>query len=214
MTGFINRNDRVLFIGDSVTDCGRARTTEIDGSAEMGNGYPFLISAWYNALYPEKCVTFLNRGISGNRVRDLRQRWQSDCLDLKPNVVSILIGINDTWRRYDSNDPTSTEAYEKDFRSLLDATRTAGMRVILCEPFCLPFPEDRRAWRVDLDPRIQVVRRLALEYQTQLLPLDGIFAQAAAKRHPAFWLSDGVHPTPAGHALIAQNWIAAVNAAD
>jgi acyl-CoA thioesterase I len=197
--------DLVLFIGDSVTDCGRS----FENDANLGSGYAALIAAWYSALHPQQEVGFLNRGISGNRVRDLRARWASDCLAPRPTLVSVLIGINDTWRRYDSNDPTSTADFERDYRAILDSTRdTLGARLVLCEPFVLPVPADRKAWRVDLDPRIQVVRQLAGEYGATLVPLDGIFAQAAAaRRDPAFWTPDGVHPSPAGHALIAQAWL-------
>ncbi len=200
---------RILFMGDSVTDCGR----DYKNPTDLGFGYPQAIAARYSAEHPTRAITFLNRGISGNRVRDLKARWQKDCLDLAPTLMSILVGVNDTWRRFDSNDPTSTEAYERDYRFLLEsARRECNPAFILCEPFCLPTPPDRRAWRVDLDPRIHVVRSLALEFGAILLPLDGIFAAAAAARHdPAFWLGDGVHPSPAGHALIAQEWLRAVD---
>ncbi len=211
MEDFIQQNDRVLFMGDSVTDCGRGRPESGGSESDLGSGYPAIIAAWYSALHPEKCVTFFNRGISGNRVRDLRARWQKDCLDLHPTLVSILIGVNDTWRRFDNGDITSAEAFERDYRAILDPSRASGARLVLCEPFCLPVPDDRRGWRVDLDPRIHIVRRLAVEYQAALVPLDGIFAQAAARRDPAFWLPDGVHPTPAGHALLSQAWLSAVN---
>lgn len=199
---------RVLFIGDSVTDVGRSRQDDSD----LGGGYPMMIASWFSARYPARCITFLNRGISGNRVKDLKARWTQDCLNLKPTVVSILIGINDTWRRFDKNDPTSTESYERDYRAILESTRQAlNARMVLCEPFVLPVPPDRRAWREDLDPRIQVVRQLAVEYNAVLVPLDGLFAQAAAaRRDPAYWLPDGVHPTRAGHALISQAWLSAL----
>jgi lysophospholipase L1-like esterase len=205
MPDLLSPDQTVLFIGDSVTDCGRSRENPDD----LGYGYVVMIAAWYSALYPERRVRFLNRGISGNRVCDLRARWQIDCLDLRPAVVSILIGINDTWRAFDSGDATSTADFERDYRTILEQTRAQGARLVLCEPFVLPVPEDRRAWRADLDPRIHVVRRLAVEYQAVLVALDGIFAQAAAQREPAFWAADGVHPTAPGHALIAQSWLRA-----
>ena len=158
-------------------------------------------------------MRFVNRGISGNRVKDLRARWDKDCIDLKPDWVSILIGINDTWRRYDSNDPTSVDSFEADYRHILERVKNeldAGL--IICEPFVLPFPEDRNAWREDLDPKIAVVRKLAREFEAIFIPLDGILAAASAVREPAFWAADGVHPTPQGHALIAQAWLKAVGA--
>ena len=209
MTTFIGDNSIVLFQGDSITDAGR-----FDSPDGMGFGYANLAAAWFSALYPEKHVRFINRGISGNRVVDLTQRWQRDCLDLKPDWVSILIGINDVWRHYDSNDPTSVEAYETGYRALLQRTTTQlpNARLILCEPFVLPVPADRAEWRVDLDPKIDAARRLASEFHAIYVPLDGLFAQAATQAAPAFWAEDGVHPTVAGHALMAQAWLRAVKA--
>lgn len=199
----------VLFQGDSITDAGRDRQSP-DG---LGNGYAMMAASWFQALYPEKGVRFINRGISGNRAKDLRTRWEKDCLELRPDWVSIMIGINDTWRRYDSNDPTSIEAYASAYRAILEDARTKlAAKLILLEPFVLPVPDDRKAWREDLDPRIAVVRELAREYQAILVPLDGIMAQAATQREPAFWAHDGVHPSPAGHALIAQSWLRAIGA--
>ena len=184
MTPSIPDNAVVLFQGDSITDAGR-----LDSGDGMGFGYANLAAAWFSALYPEKHVRFINRGISGNRVVDLTRRWQKDCLDLKPDWVSILIGINDVWRRYDSHDPTSTEKYETGYRALLRQTteKLPGVRLIVCEPFVLPVPADRAAWREDLDPKIAAARRLALEFKALYVPLDGLFAQAATQAEPAFW---------------------------
>lgn len=209
MTLLIEDEATVLFQGDSITDAGRDRTYGEDS----GSGYAMMAGAWFNALYPEKKVRFLNRGIGGDRVRDLRRRWQVDCLDLRPDWVSILIGINDTWRRYDSNDPTSAQAYEATYRSILEDVRSKlEARLILCEPFVLPIPASREEWREDLDPKIAIVRKLAREFDAILVPLDGIFAQAATQQKLAFWAFDGVHPSQAGHALIAQAWLKAVQA--
>lgn len=199
----------VLFQGDSITDAGR-----LTNGNELGVGYAMMAASRFTALYPEKCVEFVNRGLSGNRIKDLRARWRADCLDVHPDWLSILIGVNDTWRRYDQGDATSTESYERDYRAILDQTLSVlpSVRLILCEPFLLPVPEDRKAWRVDLDPKISVVRALAMEYHALYVPLDGLFAQAATRRSPEFWCPDGVHPTPAGHALIADAWLRAVRA--
>ncbi|NMB96588.1 MAG: SGNH/GDSL hydrolase family protein [Clostridiaceae bacterium] len=207
MSNLIRNNSIVLFQGDSITDAGRSRTND----NEMGHGYPNMIAAVFSAKYPEKNVKFINRGISGNRVKDLQARWKEDCLDIKPDWVSILIGINDCWRRYDSNDPTTAEDFEKGYRDILTRTvRETNAHLILCEPFVLPVPEDRKTWREDLDPKIQVVRQLAREFNAIYIPFDGIFAAASTKREPAFWAADGVHPTSAGHALIALEWLKAV----
>lgn len=209
MQTVIENDARVLFQGDSITDAGRVA----EGPDGLGSGYAMMAASWFQAMYPEKNVTFLNRGLSGNRAKDLEARWQKDCIDLKPTWVSVMIGINDTWRRYDSNDPTPAEAYEKSYRNILQQVRSslhAGL--VLIEPFVLPVPEDRKQWRMDLDPRIHIVRRLALEFRAILVPLDGVFAAAATQRPPAFWAADGVHPSRAGHALIAQSWLRAVKA--
>lgn len=202
-----NYNQVILFQGDSITDSGRA----YEDPNSLGLGYPMLTAAWFQALYPESDVTFLNRGISGHQACHLQARWQQDCLDLEPTIVSILIGINDTWRRYDSNSPTSTEQFETAYRDILTKTcENLNARIVLMEPFLLPYPEDRKMWREDLDPKIQVVRDLAREFGTVLIPLDGIFAQASTRREPEYWAADGVHPTLAGHALIAQTWLETV----
>ena len=210
MSMLIEDKATVLFQGDSITDAGWNR----QDPGSLGGGYAMMAGCWFSAMYPEKKVTFLNRGISGNRAKDLEGRWQTDCIDLKPTWVSIMIGINDTWRRYDSNDATSIEAYEKAYRNILTQAKTKlNSKFILIEPFVLPVPEDRKQWRVDLDPRIDVVRALAREFGAVLVPMDGIFAEAATRREPAFWAGDGVHPSLPGHALMAQAWLRAVGAA-
>lgn len=199
----------ILFQGDSVTDCGRSR----DNDENLGGGYVNMVASWFSAIYPEKNVKFINRGISGNRIRDLAGRWQEDCLDLKPDWVSILIGINDCWRRYDRNDPTSLEDFERDYRKILtDIKEHLNAKIILCEPFVLPIPEDRKQWREDLEPKIQVVRGLAREFEAMYIPFDGIFASACMSKEPGFWAADGVHPSQAGHALMARAWLKTVKA--
>jgi lysophospholipase L1-like esterase len=205
----VGAGQTVLFQGDSITDAGRSR----DNPAELGRGYANLIAAWFGMLHPELQVRFLNRGISGNRAVDLQARWQADCLDLKPDWVSIMIGINDTWRRYDRNDPTSAADYTAAYREILTRTRDqAQARLVLLEPFVLPHPADRRAWREDLDPKIAAVRELAREFGAIYIPLDGLLAAATTRREPAFWAADGVHPTQVGHAFIARAWLQALDA--
>ncbi|MCX6972132.1 MAG: SGNH/GDSL hydrolase family protein [Verrucomicrobia bacterium] len=197
---------KVLFQGDSITDAGRNR----EDANGLGGGYAMMAAAQVQALYPGFGLTFLNRGISGNRAADLAGRWQEDCLDLKPDWVSILIGINDCWRRYDANDPTSAEVFEKHYRDILERSKSQGIGIIICEPFLLPCPPDRIAWREDLDPKIQVARKLALEFGARFVPFDGIFAAKSLLQPPAFWAADGVHPSLPGHALMAAEWIKAV----
>ena len=204
----IESGQKILFTGDSVTDCGSSASENINF---LGHGYPIFIASLLGANMPELELTFVNTGISGNRVRDLRSRWEKDVINHKPDVVSILIGINDTWRRYDRNDATSGNVFERDYRFILEKTLhdLPGVQIVMMEPFLLPIPEDRRMWRADLGVKIQVVRDLAEEFADVLVPLDGIFAAAACKREKSFWTPDGVHPTASGHALIAESWITA-----
>lgn len=205
----IEKGSLVLFQGDSITDAGRSR----ENDADLGRGYANMVAALFSANYPELGVRFINRGISGNTVKDLQARWQADCLDLKPDWLSIMIGINDCARRYTRNDPMSVEEYETTYRDILSqAVKVSNTRLILIEPFVLPIPEDRILWRPDLDEKIAAVRRLAREFGAILIPMDGLFAQAAARQQLEFWAPDGVHPTQAGHAMMAQAWLKAVGA--
>ena len=206
----IKKNSLVLFQGDSITDWGRSR----EDDNNLGGGYPMMTAAWFNAVHPELNVKFLNRGVSGDRVVELMDRWQKDCIDLKPDVVSIMIGINDTWRRFDNNDSTSAESYLENYRTLLNSIKEElGAQIILCEPFMLVVTEaQKKEWREDLDPKINAVRELAREFGATYIPFDGIFAAASAIQPPEYWAADGVHPTPAGHALISKHWLEAVKA--
>jgi lysophospholipase L1-like esterase len=200
----IDINDRILFTGDSITDCGRVR----EDAQHLGFGYAALAGAHLQARLAAPRLKIFNRGISGNRVCDLLNRVEPDLLALQPTVVSIMIGINDTWRRYDSKDATEAKAFERDYRALLEKiAQNLKARIVLLEPFLLHVPEDRYAWREDLNPKIDVTRKLAVEFGAELLPLDGLFAQAATQAPAAYWAGDGVHPTAAGHALIAETWL-------
>lgn len=200
-------NDIILFQGDSITDWGRNH----EDASSLGAGYAMMVAARLGLQYPEKKLTFINRGIGGNRIIDLQGRWDKDCLSLKPTWVSIYIGINDTWRNMDSGQETTTAEFEAAYRDLIERTKhTLDAKLVLVEPFVLPVSEDRKGWRQDLDPKIHVVRELAREYGALLVPLDGLFAAASAKAEPAFWAADGVHPSPAGHALITDAWLKAV----
>jgi lysophospholipase L1-like esterase len=201
----LNPNATILFQGDSVTDAGR--TASLDPATALGEGYPALIAK----RLAGSGVTVINRGISGHRVYDLEARWTEDCIALQPDVVSILIGINDTWRRYDSDLLSPIPKFEASYRRMLDRIRAeTSAKIALLEPFVLPIPDDRVEWREDLDPRIHAVRKLAREYNTILITLDGIFAEAATREDMAHWAEDGVHPTAAGHELIADVWMKAV----
>lgn len=204
MAPLIENGAVVLFQGDSITDAGRNR----EAGEDLGPGYAMIASGLFMAAYPETGVKFLNRGISGNTVRDLKARWKEDALDLKPSWISIMIGINDTWWA-----GVGAEEYENVYREILTESRdTLNARFILIEPFLLPSAAEYDRVRRELDPKIDVVRKLAREFGAVLVPMDGIFAAACARREATYWSLDGVHVTPAGNALMAKSWLQAIGA--
>jgi lysophospholipase L1-like esterase len=196
------RDSRYLFIGDSVTDC--QRLADSDG---LGTGY---VRVLRDALEERGLgVEVVNRGISGNRVKDLRARWSDDCIDLEPELVSVLIGINDTWRRYDSDDPTTTEAFEADYRHILERTTVEldDPQLVLVEPFLLPARAEQDDWFEDLEPKIAVVRTLADDFGAILVTAQEGLTVLAGEEGPAALAADGVHPTPRGHQALAGLWL-------
>lgn len=200
--------DRILFFGDSITDVGRDR----EDFTDLGKGYPLMLAGRLQAAHPELNLTVLNRGISGDKVADLKSRLVEDCLSLKPTVVSILIGINDTWHHEGSKDFGSSklmEQFEKDYREVLSAIKEqTGAQIVLMEPFVLPYPADRAGWRVDLDQRIQIIRKLAKEFQADFVALDGPLNAYGIKYSFQYLTGeDGVHPTVAGHGLMTEKWL-------
>ena len=188
-------NSIILFQGDSITDCSRDR----EDPDSLGGGYVNLVMKTVADRYSQSNLKFINRGISGNKIRDLQLRWDMECIDLKPDMLSILVGVNDTLI-------TPVELFEEEYRMLLKRTTEAlNAEIILCEPFLLL--GDTNAYRDDLNPKIETVHMLSEEFNTLLLPLDKIFREACSLHPPEYWAPDGVHPTPAGHALIAKSWI-------
>jgi lysophospholipase L1-like esterase len=206
MRPFFKKGQVVLFQGDSVTDCDRDR----EDITSLSNGYCGKVAAIYNTLFPDNEVLFINKGVSGNRVPDLIVRYMEDFFDLEPDFISILIGINDVWRRYDANDPTPLDSFFDHYDYLLKMIRhnMPETKIMLIEPFVLPSLPDRAAWREDLDPKIQVVRELARKYADYYIPLDGIYASLCANTYdPADLAEDGVHPTQLGHAVLAESYL-------
>jgi lysophospholipase L1-like esterase len=194
----------VLFQGDSITDAGR----DYWDLGDLGAGYEAMVSEWFSGKHPETDVVFVNRGVSADRIRDLKERWQEDCLDLKPDVVSILVGINDAFAGLFWDEPTSIESFEADYASVLELTRAnLDAQLVLMEPFLLPVSEDVLPFMADVDSRSRVVGKLAKEFGAVLVPLGSIFAEAAKLEAPKFYSLDGVHPTQAGHELIARSWL-------
>jgi lysophospholipase L1-like esterase len=173
----------------------------------MGQDFTYILAAQLGAEYPERNLTFLNRGISGERVIDLAARWQTDALDLKPNTLSILVGINDTMANGDRAE--SVEQYEAIYDSLLAKTIAAlpATRIVLGEPFILPvgkYKENYVAQLAEVKKRQAVVVGLASKYHLPLIPYQSIFDEACKKAPADHWSWDGIHPTYAGHGLLAQ----------
>jgi lysophospholipase L1-like esterase len=207
----LQQGDHIVFYGDSITDCGRDRDALPRTEAGWGNGYAQVIAETLRAQKPELRLLFTNKGISGNRVYDLEERLERDVLSLRPELVSILIGINDVWREFDSNVPSPLEDFRASYRRILERVVGAGCEVILLDPFLLHTKPEFEAWRAVLEPKIEVVRELAQDFAATHVPLDDIFEAASQKQRPAFWAEDGVHPSAEGHALIAQSWLQAVS---
>lgn len=192
---------KLLFQGDSVTDCGRDRGR----SDDSGAGYVSMIAA----ALRDTGGTILNRGVSGDRVAQLDARWYDDCLLLKPDALTILIGINDVWRQFDSGLDLDLEVFELTYQRLLDRAYPSVGRIILMEPFLIPAAPAKKPMRPLLDAVIQIIRTIAHRNRLTYVPLDGLFAAACSDTTPSHWAEDGIHPSPAGHRLIADAWLQA-----
>ena len=199
----------VLFQGDSITDAGRNRASaDANSAGALGSGYPLLVASAVLAARPGGTLRFYNRGISGNKVPDLQQRWTTDTIDLKPDVLSILIGVNDFWHKLDHGYNGTVQDYEQQYNALLDATREALPRVhlIVLEPFVLRTGAVDARWFPEFDQRRSAAARVAARARATFVPLQTVFNQLSRSAPPEYWAADGVHPTPAGHAVIAEQW--------
>ncbi len=200
---------KIVFQGDSITHGGRGG----DPNHVIGHSYVILIAAPQAAAFPESDLSFYNRGISGNTISNLEGRWQNDTLNLKPDIISILVGVNDILLAVRKEQPFVAADYEKTYRSLLDQSRAANpkVRFVLCEPFIMPGKATSPKWEAcqkGVAEMQAVVEKLAGEYHAPVVHLQQLFAKAA-KDHPPveYWIWDGVHPTFAGHQLLADEWI-------
>lgn len=210
---------RLVFAGDSITDAGRDRGDD----RSLGDGYVALLAGELGAAGATGAdstraepaqgagLVVVNRGIAGDRAVDLERRWERDVLAERPDVLTVYVGVNDMWRRYDSDDPTSAADFEATYRRLLAPVR--AQRLLLVEPYFVPVRPEQEAWLADLDEKRAVVARLADESGAQLVALHGTVTRAAAEAGAAAIVPDGVHPTPAGSRLIADAWLAAYRAA-
>ena len=199
----------VLFQGDSITDAGRDRqVSEPNLARGLGSGYPLLVAAAALAAHPDRTLRFYNRGVSGDKVPDLTARWATDTLALEPDVLSILVGVNDFWHKLSKGYTGTVQQYEEQYEALLDQTRRAlpRVRVLVLEPFVLRCGAVDDRWFPEFDERRRAAQRVAQHAGAAFVPLQGAFDDLARKAAPQYWAADGVHPTPAGHALIAEQW--------
>ncbi|MBQ9787137.1 MAG: SGNH/GDSL hydrolase family protein [Lentisphaeria bacterium] len=201
----------ILFQGDSITDTGRSRDPEIAPNTGLGIGYALMTAAGLLAAEPEKDWKIYNRGISGNRVVDLYARWKIDALNIKPDILSILIGVNDTWHEKAQANGVEVPRYDKFYRMLLDWTREElpETKLVLIEPFVLVTGAVTEDWVDEINARREVVKAIAKDYNTIFIPAQSIFDEAAKHAPADYWLVDGVHPSAAGHKLLADAWIKA-----
>jgi lysophospholipase L1-like esterase len=204
----LNASTKLLFIGDSITDCGRREEAE-----GVGSGYVRMVRDWLRAADPASGPVVINQGISGNKVTDLQTRWQRDVIDPAPDVVSVMIGINDVWHglppRSAGVDP---ETFLGTYRHILMELRARcpACRLVLCEPTIIS-PPAPAGGNEKLGPYVRAVNDLAQDFVADaVVKLHHVFRSAERVRPDIAWTTDGVHPTSAGHALIARTWLAAM----
>jgi lysophospholipase L1-like esterase len=203
----------ILFQGDSITDVGRKSNAAAENdSSALGGGYPLIAAAHMLRAHPDSGLRVYNRGISGNRVPDLQARWESDAIALKPDILSILIGVNDIWHKLSGQSNGTVADYESQYNALLDGTKRAlpSVRLVILEPFVLVTGSVDAKWFPEFDERRAVAAGVAKRAGALFVPLQSMFTQLAKSAPPSYWLSDGVHPTIAGHAAIADRWREAV----
>ena len=198
----------ILFQGDSITDAGRNRDLNFD----LGKGYPNLVSAYLGFENPGK-YKFINRGISGNRIVDLYARMKIDLINLKPDIMSILIGVNDVWHEVAHENGVAPDKFKKIYSMLIEEVKEAlpDIKIMLLEPFFL----EGSATAENMDrfgevrKMAQATREIAEKYNLVSIPLQDKFDEAVKLAPPAYWLGDGVHPTSKGHELIKREWLKA-----
>lgn len=210
----LKKGDVVLFQGDSITDAGREKEKELPNNPKsFGSGYAFLAASRLMNALPELELTLYNRGISGNKVYQLAERWQKDCLDLKPNLLSILIGVNDYWHMRNGKYDGTVKVYENDFRALLQRTKEhlPGVTLVICEPFgVINTSAVDESWLGPLKEYQTVAKNIANEFNAVWVPYQKVFNEALKYAPATYWTADGVHPSMAGAQLMAETWLRAV----
>ena len=207
------KDSHILFQGDSITDGNRGRNT--DPNHILGHGYQFIIACKYGGKFPERNLLFMNRGVSGNKVTDLSARWKKDTLDLKPDILSILIGVNDSGNALNAKPPQTIDDFEKVYDQILQDALAANpkLKLVFCEPFVLPVGGVKNRWddwQKEVKARAAVVEKLAAKYKSPVVHFQKVFDDACAKAPADYWIWDGVHPTYSGHQLMADEWIRTV----
>ncbi len=199
---------KVLFQGDSVTDAGRDR----ENPGDMGDGYPRYAAAMLVDAFPDEDFAFVNLGVSGNRTADIIARLDGDIVNIQPDIVVLLIGINDVWFRYLYDDATSEEQFEENLRTILEAVKSrTKASLLMIQPFFLEsVPADAPiGMREELDRKQAIYRTLADEYADAYLPLDEIL-HGDLPRAPFYYTEDGIHPTPDGACFIGEACLGAM----
>ncbi len=210
----LKSNDTILFQGDSITDAGRRRDdSSINNPGALGSGYAMLAGASLLEKYASLDLKIFNRGISGNKVFQLAERWDNDCLQIKPDILSILIGVNDIWHKLNGEYNGTAEIYRNDYIALLEKTKKAlpDVKLIICEPFAVSgvkAVDDK--WYPEFYDYQRAAREIADLFDATFIPYQEIYEKAQSEAPGIYWTGDGVHPTLAGAQLMAQAWIYAV----
>jgi lysophospholipase L1-like esterase len=202
----------VVFQGDSITDGGRDRSIPAPNvAAALGTGYPLLVASQVLKARPQRGLTFYNRGVGGDKVPELAARWQADTISLRPDIVSVLVGVNDFWHKRLRGYAGTPGEYQDGLTALLETARRAlpRTRLIVLEPFVLRTGVVDAGWFPEFDVRRAAAARAAEMAGAAFVPLQAVFNELAARTTPSYWAGDGVHPTPAGHEVIADRWRAA-----
>ena len=205
--------DVILFQGDSITDAGRKRSsTGANDQGGMGGGYAFLAAADLLFRHPDKQLQIYNRGVGGNKVYQLADSWDKDALDLKPDVLSILVGVNDYWHTLSFGYKATIETYRKDYRALLQRTKDKlpDVKLIIGEPFAILGTAVTASWFPAFDEYRVAARELANEFDAAFVPYQSVFDKALKAAPGGYWSADGVHPSVAGAKLMAEAWLRAV----
>ena len=200
----------IVFQGDSITDFGRSRDEAGSPSSQLGFGYADLAASRWLRDEPARGLKYINRGISGNRVVDLYARWKMDALNLQPDLISILIGVNDVWHEFMRANGVEADRFEEVYRLLLRWTKKVlpDVKLLIMEPFLLPVEARTEPdFRGEVELRAAAAKRVAAEFGATFLPLQKAFDDACKLAPAEHWLYDGVHPAPAGHQLIADLWL-------